>query len=190
MNNRFIVRSFLDATHVIDFHEEQLCLSHFYFEICVCYMRWKLNQPPNGNNSSMAQITTENQGQILPITAKADINGEMIELEVAQTSEQQAKGLMYRSSLEKNRGMLFPFAQPLMARFWMKNVSIPLDMIFLKDGIVKAVLLNVPPCAVDPCPVYGPNTMVNQVIELAGGRAKELGVKEGDKIKIESISRP
>ena len=46
------------------------------------------------------------------------------------------------------------------------------------------------PCAVDPCPVYGPNTMVNQVIELAGGRAKELGVKEGDKIKIESISRP
>jgi hypothetical protein len=49
MNNRFIVRSFLDATHVIDFHEEQLCLSHFYFEICVCYMRWKLNQPPNGN---------------------------------------------------------------------------------------------------------------------------------------------
>jgi uncharacterized membrane protein (UPF0127 family) len=125
----------------------------------------------NGNNSSMAQITTENQGQILPITAKADINGEMIELEVAQTPEQQAKGLMYRSS-------------------WMKNVSIPLDMIFLKDGIVKAVLLNVPPCAVDPCPVYGPNTMVNQVIELAGGRAKELGVKEGDKIKIESISRP
>jgi uncharacterized membrane protein (UPF0127 family) len=77
-----------------------------------------------------------------------------------------------------------------MAGFWMKNVSIPLDMIFLKDGIVKAVLLNVPPCAVDPCPVYGPNTMVNQVIELAGGRAKELGVKEGDKIKIESISRP
>lgn len=144
----------------------------------------------NGNNSSMAQITAENQGQILPITAKADINGEMIELEVAQTPEQQAKGLMYRLSLEKNRGMLFPFAQPLMARFWMKNVSIPLDMIFLKDGIVKAVLLNVPPCAVDPCPVYGPNTMVNQVIELAGGRAKELGVKEGDKIKIESISRP
>lgn len=109
---------------------------------------------------------------------------------MAQTPEQQAKGLMYRLSLEKNRGMLFPFAQPLMARFWMKNVSIPLDMIFLKDGIVKAVLLNVPPCAVDPCPVYGPNTMVNQVIELAGGRAKELGVKEGDKIKIESISRP
>jgi uncharacterized membrane protein (UPF0127 family) len=144
----------------------------------------------NGNNSSMAQITTENQGQILPITAKADINGEIIELEVAQTPEQQAKGLMYRLSLEKNRGMLFPFAPPLMARFWMKNVSIPLDMIFLKDGIVKAVLLNVPPCDADPCPVYGPNTMVNQVIELAGGRAKELGVKEGDKIKIESISRP
>ena len=144
----------------------------------------------NGNNSSKAQITTENQGQILPLTAKADINGEMIELEVAQTPEQQAKGLMYRLSLEKNRGMLFPFAPPLMARFWMKNVSIPLDMIFLKDGIVKAVLLNVPPCDADPCPVYGPNTMVNQVIELAGGRAKELGVKEGDKIKIESISRP
>jgi uncharacterized protein len=144
----------------------------------------------NGNNSSIAQIKTENQGQVLPITAKADINGKIIELEVAQTPEQQAMGLMYRSSLEENRGMLFPFAQPLIARFWMKNVSIPLDMIFLKDGIVKAVLLNVPPCAVEPCPVYGPDTMINQVIELAGGRAQELGVKAGDKIKIEPSSKP
>jgi uncharacterized protein len=144
----------------------------------------------NANDSSIAQVKIENQGQILPITAKADIKGEIIELEVAHTPEQQAMGLMYRSSLLKNRGMLFPFPQPRIAQFWMKNVSIPLDMIFLKDGIVKAVFLNVPPCSFEPCPVYGPNTMINQVIELAAGRAKELEVKEGDKIKVEFTAKP
>lgn len=144
----------------------------------------------NTNDSSISQIEVKNQGQRLPITAKAEIKGEIIELEVAQTPEQQAMGLMYRSSLQKNRGMLFTFPQPRIAQFWMKNVSIPLDMIFLKDGIVKAVFLNVPPCTADPCDVYGPDTMVNQVIELAGGRAKELGVKAGDKIKIESTAKP
>jgi uncharacterized membrane protein (UPF0127 family) len=131
---------------------------------------------------------TDNRGQMLPITAKAYINNEAIELEVARTDEQQAMGLMYRSSLPKNRGMLFPFGEARFASFWMKNVAIPLDMIFLKDGIARAVFLNVPPCTTDPCPVYGPATLVDSVIELAGGRAKELGVKVGDKIRIEAIS--
>jgi uncharacterized membrane protein (UPF0127 family) len=144
----------------------------------------------NTNDSSISQVEVKNQGQGLPTTAQAKINGQIIELEVAQTPDQQAMGLMYRSSLPKNRGMLFPFSQPRIAQFWMKNVSISLDMIFLKDGIVKAVFLNVPPCTVDPCPVYGPSTMIDQVIELAGGRAKELGVQAGDKIKIESMAKP
>ncbi len=132
----------------------------------------------------VTQDITEN-GQQLPITATVTIKETLIELEVAKTSEQKQIGLMYRKSLDKNRGMIFLFEQLRPVNFWMKNVNISLDMIFLVNGRVRAVLSNVPPCSVDPCPTYGPENLVNQVIELRGGRAEELGIKPGDKLKIE-----
>ncbi len=127
----------------------------------------------------------QDNGQKLPIEAQIKLGEDIIELEVAKTSEQQRIGLMYRQSLEKNRGMIFLFEQLRPVKFWMKNVNISLDMIFLANGTVKEVIINVPPCSVDPCPTYGPENLVNQVIELRGGRAEELGIKPGDKLKIE-----
>lgn len=123
----------------------------------------------------------------LPIGAVTTINGEQIDLEVAITSQQQAQGLMYRDSIAPNRGMLFPFEFPRRATFWMKNVNMPLDMIFLYEGEVKSVEVNVPPCETEPCPIYGPNTLVDQVLELAGGRAQELNIQEGDRLYIQFL---
>ncbi|MDJ0844994.1 DUF192 domain-containing protein [Crocosphaera sp.] len=127
------------------------------------------------------------KGQYLPIEATVQIKETLIELEVAKTPEQQQMGLMYRQSLDKNRGMIFVFGQLRPVRFWMKNVNISLDMIFLSHGKVKAVFDNVPPCTVDPCPTYGPENLVDQVIELPGGRAKELGIEVGDELDIKFI---
>jgi uncharacterized membrane protein (UPF0127 family) len=121
---------------------------------------------------------------MLPITAEAEIAGQVIQLEVARTPEQQEKGLMYRPALPDNRGMLFPFEPPRPVRFWMENTPEPLDMVFLLNGEVKAIAANAPPCTSQPCPTYGPGTAVNQVIELRSGRAAELGLKTGDQIKI------
>jgi uncharacterized protein len=130
------------------------------------------------------------QGQTLPITATAIIGGETIQLEIAQTPQQQAMGLMFRQSLEDNRGMLFPFEYERNARFWMKNVPISLDMIFLNGDRIVAIVADVPGCKTTPCPVYGPKTLVDGVIELRGGRAAELGVKVDDKILIQpSVSK-
>jgi hypothetical protein len=94
---------------------------------------------------------------------------------------------MYRTSLPDNRGMLFEFKSARRVSFWMKNCKISLDMIFLRDGVVKAIELSAPPCTADACPTYGPNTTVDRVIELRGGRATELGVKVGDPIEIEFL---
>ncbi|MCL1468279.1 DUF192 domain-containing protein [Argonema galeatum] len=124
-------------------------------------------------------------GQMLPISATAKMAGEVIELEVTRTPEQQALGLMYRASLQDNRGMLFEFQPPQPVSFWMKNVRISLDMIFLRGGVVKAIAANVPPCTATPCPTYGPKTEVDQVIELRGGRAAQLGVKVGQQVEIQ-----
>ena len=128
------------------------------------------------------------QSQTLPITAIANIAGETIELEVAQTPQQQATGLMFREQLEDDRGMLFPFEKERTARFWMKNVPISLDMIFLNGDRVVGVAIDVPPCETEPCPVYGPEALVDSVIELRGGRAEELGVEIGNRIEIKSLS--
>ena len=154
----------------------------------------QIAEPSEQKTEQNSQTTEENissspanLGQVLPITAKTEIKGEIIEIEVARTPEQQALGLMFRESLPANRGMLFPFSQPKTARFWMKNVVISLDMIFLYQGEVKAISANVPPCYADPCAVYGPDTLVNQVLELRGGRAQELDLKVGDRLKIKFL---
>lgn len=123
-------------------------------------------------------------GQQLPIEARAVIGSQEIGLEVARTPEQQAIGLMFRRELAANRGMLFPFGQTRIARFWMKNTLIPLDMVFLRDGRVVAIEANVPPCREDPCPSYGPNLWVNAVLELPAGRSAQLGLKVGDQLTI------
>ena len=138
--------------------------------------------------------TATTSGQVLPISAKAKIAdrplaepSKRIELEVAKTPEQQAMGLMYRTSLPDDRGMLLEFKPARRVNFWMKNCKISLDMIFVRDGVVKAIQASAPPCKADPCPTYGPDTPVDQVIELRGGRAAELGLKVGDRIEIEFL---
>lgn len=127
------------------------------------------------------------QGQMLPIKAEAMIGGRVIKLEVTETPEQQAMGLMYRTSLPDDRGMLFSFDPPRPVRFWMKNCQMSLDMLFLRDGAVQAIAAKVPPCQADPCPTYGPDLLVDRVIELRNGRAAELGVKVGDRIAIQFL---
>ena len=125
--------------------------------------------------------------QFLSISARVRIADRPIELEVAKTPEQRSTGLMYRTSLADNKGMLFEFKPAQRVNFWMKNCKISLDMIFLKNGVVTGIQAKASPCTANPCPTYGPDTIVDQVIELRGGRTAELGLKVGDRIAIEFI---
>ncbi|MCW9682795.1 DUF192 domain-containing protein [Dolichospermum planctonicum UHCC 0167] len=139
-------------------------------------------------SESQAQIPV-NAGQNLPISAIATFPRDVkIELEVAETPEQQMMGLMYRPTLADNRGMLFVFPSSQPVRFWMKNVPVALDMVFIKKGVVEYIQKSAPPCNGEPCPTYGPPVLINQVIELRSGRAAELKLKRGDHIKIDFVS--
>ena len=101
-------------------------------------------------------------------------------VEVARTAEEQAQGLMNRQSLAPDRGMIFPYAVPIAASFWMKNTLIPLDMIFVRaDGTVARIEANTAPLSLDPVAAGEP---VGAVLELAGGRAAELGITAGAKV--------
>lgn len=128
-------------------------------------------------------------GQRLPISAVTILGGEEIFLEVAATPEQQALGLMYRDALPDDRGMVFPMQFPRRVSFWMKNVPVPLDMVFVYEGTIQAIASEVPPCTADPCPTYGPgDQLVDHVIELRAGRAIELGLAVGDPVEITRLT--
>ncbi len=128
--------------------------------------------------------------QSLPIAAQTRIGGNLIQLEVARTPQQQEIGLMNRTKLANDRGMLFPFDPPRPVQFWMRNTLIPLDMLFLRNGVVAGIAQNVPPCKADPCPTYGDrNQDIDQVIELRGGRAAELGLKAGDRLAVQFVKK-
>jgi uncharacterized protein len=135
---------------------------------------------------TMTRSQTE-QAQSLPLSAQFEVSGQLIQLEVAQTPEQQATGLMFRQSLANDRGMLFLFEPARPVSFWMRNTLIPLDMVFLRDGEIKAIAAEVPPCTTPSCPTYPSGAAVNQVIELRSGRAAELGLAVGQQLTIQSV---
>ncbi|BAT54570.1 hypothetical protein NOS3756_35420 [Nostoc sp. NIES-3756] len=166
-----------------------LTLIPIFFSILLMACSSQTTPKLPADNASSPPAVLANNGQTLPISAKATFpNGTTIELEVARTPEQQQMGLMYRPALPDNRGMLFLFGSPQPIKFWMKNVPVGLDMVFLQNGVVKYIETAAPPCRSEPCPTYGPNVPIDTVIELRSGRASELKLRTGDSIKIESLN--
>lgn len=112
--------------------------------------------------------------------------GVTIRAELADTTEKRARGLMFRESLAKDRGMLFTFPEAQPWSFWMKNTRISLDIIWL-DGNKKIIHVerHVPVCTRtdDGCPNYQPNDPALYVLEVAAGVADELNLKRGVKLK-------
>jgi uncharacterized protein len=116
----------------------------------------------------------------VPLTIKTAKGSASFTVEVAQTPEQQSQGLMYRQSLAPDRGMIFPRDPPGDASFWMKNTLIPLDLIFIRsDGTIARIAEKAVPMSLDPIPSLEP---IGAVLEIAGGRSAELGIKPGDKV--------
>ena len=116
----------------------------------------------------------------IPVTIASGQRQHRFTAEVARTPEQQAQGLMHRQSLAPDRGMLFPYAPPQPASFWMKNTLIPLDIIFIRpDGTIARIAEQTVPLSLEPVPSLEP---VSAVLEIAGGRAAELGIKPGDRV--------
>lgn len=103
------------------------------------------------------------------------------EIEVADTPQKQAIGLMYRKQMDADHGMLFLMSrEPKETAFWMKNTYIPLDMLFIgADGRIEHIRENTVPLDLTPVPSGVP---VTAVLELNGGRTAALGIAEGDRV--------
>lgn len=108
-------------------------------------------------------------------------NGEhQFTVEVVDTPEGRAKGLMYRQELADDAGMLFDFKEQRPVSFWMRNTFIPLDMLFIEaDGTVLNIHENARPHDTTSIPSAGP---VQFVLEIPGGRSVDLGIEAGDQV--------
>ena len=102
-------------------------------------------------------------------------------IELAQTPQEQMRGLMHRTEMAEDAGMLFIFETEREARFWMKNTLIPLDMIFIRaDGTIHRIHENAIPHDLTGVPSEGP---VKAILELNGGVSTKLGLDKGDKVR-------
>lgn len=101
-------------------------------------------------------------------------------IELADTPESRANGLMYRTSLPADAGMLFDFGAVAPVVMWMKNTLIPLDMLFVrKDGTIAAITERTVP---ESLTLIESTEPVLAVFEINGGSAARLGIRAGDKL--------
>lgn len=119
--------------------------------------------------------------QVVPLKVISGKRTHAFRVEIAGSRAEQARGLMFRTELGPDEGMIFPRIPPDIASFWMKNTPLPLDIIFVgTDGAILNIAANTTPYSLDSVSSVG---MTSLVFEIAGGRAKELGIKPGDMVE-------
>ena len=104
----------------------------------------------------------------------------VFDVEVASTPAEQITGLMFRTSVPADGGMLFVWPKPIISRMWMKHTLVPLDMVFIRaDGTIDSILEKTVPHSLRVLASHGP---VAATLELAGGTTARLGIVVGDKV--------
>jgi uncharacterized membrane protein (UPF0127 family) len=114
-------------------------------------------------------------------------DGTVVRAETMMNEIDMAKGMMFRESLPEGRGMLFIHRAPGNYPYWMYQVQIPLDLVWMDiNGRVTEIVENAPPCktAASQCPNYGGNARSQIVLELPGGYARKHGVQVGSIIQL------
>ena len=97
-------------------------------------------------------------------------------------------GRDFSAQLGYQTGKRFPKFRHSVLTVSTKGLQFPIDVVFLRGGDVQFVAANLPPCDADVCPIYGASVEVDQVIDLRGGRAEELGITPGETIVIEDLN--
>lgn len=126
-------------------------------------------------------------------TVTANIHGQNFTLEVAETPAQRERGLQFRTSLEPTHGMLFRFSEEERYTFWMKNTLIPLDIVWIRDGVIQEIMRNVQPePGVSDAQLhrYQPHEPVHAVIEFPAGTVDAVDMNTGDVLDLSTVFLP
>ena len=113
------------------------------------------------------------------------LKGQRFTVELAETEDKQALGLMFRDSMADDHGMLFLFPVESRRSFWMRNTRIPLDIFYFDADLrLVSVAAGAQPCRTPQCPGYPSEGPAQYVLELNAGKAAELAVGRGDVLEL------
>ena len=138
-----------------------------------------------GTGASQSAVgQAEGAAGMVAVTVKSANGAHRFLVESAASEEEQRRGLMFRTDIPENGGMLFapypPSGAPREASFWMKDTPTPLDILFIRpDRTIARIAENTIPQSEVPVASGEP---VAAVLELRGGRSLDLGIKEGDQV--------
>lgn len=122
--------------------------------------------------------TAAEQAELSIVTAEGRTH--LFTVEVVSTPQEMALGLMYRTELAADAGMLFVYPSPRETSFWMQNTYLPLDMLFIDaDGVIHHIAERTIPLSTTPVPSRG---AAQAVLELNGGTSERLGIAIGDRV--------
>jgi uncharacterized protein len=125
----------------------------------------------------------EDTGPLLIIeTASGEVE---LNVEIADSPDEQQVGLMNRTELGANAGMVFVHNTPVESSFWMKNTLIPLSLAVWGKGGKIAAILDMEPCEADPCQIYAPGVPWVGAVEVNQGFFDEHGVRVGDQVRLQ-----
>lgn len=117
----------------------------------------------------------------IPVTVRTDAGPVTFQAEIADSPAERNRGLMFRTDLAEDEGMLFIFPAEAQQSFWMKNTLIPLDMIFIRaDRTILGIVENAEPETLDNRSVRG---FSQYVLEIRGGLSAELGIEAGQRVE-------
>jgi uncharacterized membrane protein (UPF0127 family) len=134
-----------------------------------------------GSQSKTADDPRNPVGPYSDLMIETSTGAHHFQVELADTPDLRSLGLMYRTHLDADKGMLFDFGEPEPVSFWMENTLIPLDMIFINaGGRVANIAANAIPG--DRTPIYSDGA-VTGVLEIAGGMAAKLHIEPGDVVR-------
>lgn len=108
-------------------------------------------------------------------------------VEIANTPEKRATGLMNRESIPANSGMLFIFEDESIQEFWMKNTLIPLDIIWIDTNSKIVDIKQAEPCTKDPCAIYTPSKEARYALEINQSQASRNNIEIGDSVTLKNI---
>jgi uncharacterized membrane protein (UPF0127 family) len=122
-----------------------------------------------------------NFGEPKPLTIVTEEGSHEFMVDEAKTMAQQARGMMFRDSMGADTGMIFEFDEPKIATIWMKNTSIPLDILFVRsNGKILKIEHSHKPYTLRSA---SSEAVIAGVVELKGGESKARGIRPGDTIK-------
>lgn len=116
------------------------------------------------------------------------IGSHKFEVSIADSQKEREVGLSETQSLSENQGMVFLFEKPDYYYFWMKNMKLPIDIIYINNDKIVTIKDNAQPVKEDESPIlYAPTEPSDKVLEIKAGLAEKYKFTKGDKVKIENL---